>query len=88
MLAGRSTAKARLRAREILEALDVAHRSQARPAELWGEQQRVAIARALANQPSVILADEPTAPLDSDRALTVARILNQMVNHIRPPSSW
>jgi putative ABC transport system ATP-binding protein len=43
-----------------------------------GEQQRVAIARALANRPPVILADEPTAPLDSERALSVIRILNQM----------
>jgi ABC-type lipoprotein export system ATPase subunit len=43
-----------------------------------GEQQRVAIARALVNQPPIILADEPTAPLDSERALTVVRILNEM----------
>jgi predicted ABC-type transport system involved in lysophospholipase L1 biosynthesis ATPase subunit len=49
------------------------------PAQLsGGEQQRVAIARALVNRPPVILADEPTAPLDSERALTVMRILNQM----------
>ena len=43
-----------------------------------GEQQRVAIARALINRPPVILADEPTAPLDSERALAVISILNQM----------
>ncbi|CAG0959675.1 Lipoprotein-releasing system ATP-binding protein LolD [Burkholderiales bacterium] len=79
MLAGNANAAARDRARELLEALDVAHRDKAMPSQLsGGEQQRVAIARALANHPPVILADEPTAPLDSERALTVIRILNQM----------
>ncbi len=43
----------------------------------------MAIARALANQPPVILADEPTAPLDSERALAVMRILNQMAAQYR-----
>ena len=43
-----------------------------------GELQRVSISRALVNRPPVILADEPTAPLDSERALAVIRILNQM----------
>lgn len=79
MLAGRSNAQARAQAMELLEALDVAHRARANPAELsGGEQQRVSIARALVNRPPVILADEPTAPLDSERALAVVRILNQM----------
>lgn len=79
MLAGRSNAESRKRAVELLEALDVAHRAKAMPSQLsGGEQQRVAIARALANRPPVILADEPTAPLDSERALAVIRILNQM----------
>ncbi len=79
MLAGQPNATARRRALELLTALDVAHRAKAQPSELsGGEQQRVAIARALANQPPVILADEPTAPLDSERALSVIRILNEM----------
>ncbi|MBE0625850.1 MAG: ABC transporter ATP-binding protein [Burkholderiales bacterium] len=79
MLAGRPNAEARARAVELLQALDVEHRARAQPSELsGGEQQRVSIARALANQPPIILADEPTAPLDSERALTVIRILNQM----------
>ena len=79
MLAGRPNGESRRRARELLEALDVAHRAQAMPAQLsGGEQQRVSIARALVNRPPVILADEPTAPLDSERALAVIRILNQM----------
>lgn len=84
MLAGQRNSAARERARELLDALDVGHRAQAQPAELsGGEQQRVAIARALANRPPVILADEPTAPLDSERALGVMRILNRMAAQYR-----
>ena len=79
MLAGVPNAEARARAVELLTALDVQHRAHAMPAQLsGGEQQRVAIARGLVNRPPVILADEPTAPLDSERALAVIRILNEM----------
>jgi len=79
MLAGIANAEARQRAVALLEALDVAHRAKAMPSQLsGGEQQRVSIARGLINRPPVILADEPTAPLDSERALGVIRILNQM----------
>lgn len=84
MLAGKPNDQARKRANELLEALDIAHRAKAQPSQLsGGEQQRVAIARALANQPPVILADEPTAPLDSERALGVIRILNDMAQQFR-----
>lgn len=79
MLAGVPNAQARQRALDLLQSLDVAHRAKAEPAQLsGGEQQRISIARALANKPPVILADEPTAPLDSERALAVMRILNNM----------
>ena len=75
-LAGIETALARRRAMELLDYLEVGKRSSAMPAKLsGGEAQRVAIARALANRPRIILADEPTAALDSKRAAIVMDLL-------------
>jgi putative ABC transport system ATP-binding protein len=82
MLAGVANSEARQRAQELFKALDVENRARAMPSQLsGGEQQRVAIARGLVNRPPVILADEPTAALDSVRALAVIRILEQMASH-------
>ncbi len=78
-LAGFRSAAAHARAVELLEYLEVGHRRHAMPAQLsGGEAQRVAIARALANRPRIILADEPTAPLDSERARIVMDLLRKV----------
>jgi putative ABC transport system ATP-binding protein len=78
-LAGYGSTAARLRAVDLLNYLDVGQRKHAMPAQLsGGEAQRVAIARALANRPRIILADEPTAPLDSARARVVMDLLRRI----------
>ncbi len=78
-LAGYQPAEAKKRAVELLDYLEVGHRKTAMPANLsGGEAQRVAIARALANRPRIILADEPTAALDSQRAGIVMDLLRKV----------
>jgi putative ABC transport system ATP-binding protein len=69
------------RSHELLRLVDLADRANHRPQELsGGEQQRVAIARALANEPRLLIADEPTAQLDSHRARTVMEVLRRLVD--------
>lgn len=72
------------RARELLGYLEIAHRADSLPANLsGGEQQRAAIGRALANEPALILADEPTAALDTERGTKVMALLRRIARERR-----
>lgn len=78
-LSGASSSEARRRAIELLDYLGVGNRKNAMPATVsGGEAQRVSIARAMANRPRIILADEPTAALDSQRAGTVMDLMSRV----------
>jgi putative ABC transport system ATP-binding protein len=78
-LAGVAREEAIKRSEALLDYLQVGHRKHAWPSQLsGGEAQRVAIARALANRPRIILADEPTAALDSTRAGIVMDLLRKL----------
>lgn len=79
LVAGLSARLSRKRMVSLLEELGISDKSRNIPAQLsGGEQQRVALARALVNQPTILLADEPTGNLDSKSTLDVLRLLRQM----------
>ncbi|PKL88808.1 MAG: lipoprotein-releasing system ATP-binding protein LolD [Ignavibacteriae bacterium HGW-Ignavibacteriae-2] len=81
MIAGKKIKEASERSRELLEIVGLSERSDHKPSELsGGEQQRVAVARALANNPKIILADEPTGNLDTANSTVIHELFIKLKN--------
>src|SRR5688572_32110881 len=79
VFAGLNTAEAQDKAAEILKRVELGHRLMNKPSEMsGGQQQRVAIARAFANDPAIILADEPTGNLDLNTGTLIIKLLRQL----------
>ncbi len=79
LLTGKSPAERRERVMELLEAVDMTSHAHHRPDQLsGGQQQRVAVARALSTQPQMILADEPTANLDTENGEQVMNLMQKL----------
>ena len=79
LLQGITAAKRRIRVKEMLDIVGLAGLENRRPAQLsGGQQQRVAVARAMATNPSIILADEPTANLDSKTGISLLEVMKEL----------
>jgi putative ABC transport system ATP-binding protein len=79
LLQGITAAKRRIMVKEMLDIVGLAGMENRRPAQLsGGQQQRVAVARAMASNPSIILADEPTANLDSKTGISLLNVMKEL----------
>lgn len=79
MIAGKKETDYKKKAEEVLDYLGLSHRLKHKPNEMsGGEQQRVAIARALINDPSIIMADEPTGNLDSATSAEIHQLISKL----------
>ena len=82
LIAGRPRPQAEKEAKRLLDLMGLAERTHHRPSQMsGGEQQRVAIARAIANNPQILLADEPTGNLDPATSASVFQALMNLVRH-------
>lgn len=83
-IAGKGKAESEERARQLLDRLQVGNRADHKPNALsGGEQQRVSVARALMNNPSIILADEPSGNLDSENAEALHHLFVQLRSELK-----